>query len=386
MECIRLMDDVQQANQLLGVDAKYLTPFDAADPFNGQARLEGFLCQKPDHRYGALALLRVDGAPAPQAIYATPKLHYPFGKDGRFHFPPVQSIHLYEKLDGTNVLAYRYRNGAGQWRLTYKLRLAPTLRNSKWGPFLDFWRELLAKCPELPRLVEINRCHLSFEMYGARNAHLMAYETGLAAALLFGVRPENAAIVAPFQLETGAVPAAPLLGQLNAGDDPVARYGALRQEMEGRNHPVADDKLAGIEGAVWYVTEPGGRVTMWKCKPESVEQIHWAVGINKAAVVATCWNALETSDALNYEVLLPLLLEEYQADDVERFRPHVDAAIAQVNREFEFRQRVWAAYAQLQAQGLSIVTDKAPVMRALSAKFPRDQMKRVYAAILAKGA
>ena len=51
---------------------------------------------------------------------------------------------------------------------------------------------------------------------------------------------------------------------------------------------------------------------MWKCKPESVEDIHWATGINKAAVIATCWNALETSDVLNYDVLLPLLLEEYQ--------------------------------------------------------------------------
>jgi len=63
-------------------------------------------------------------------------LHYPFGKDGFFHFLPIKSIHLYEKLDGTNVLAYRYRDGDGQWRLTYKLRLSPTLRNSRWGPFL----------------------------------------------------------------------------------------------------------------------------------------------------------------------------------------------------------------------------------------------------------
>jgi len=52
-------------------------------------------------------LLRVDGRAVPQVIYATPKLKYPFGKDCRFHFPPIRRAHLYEKLDGTNVLAYR---------------------------------------------------------------------------------------------------------------------------------------------------------------------------------------------------------------------------------------------------------------------------------------
>jgi len=380
-----MASDLETASELLGVDAKWLTPFDIADPFNDELRLEGFLSQKPDHRYGGLALLRVGGESAPQVVYATPKLHYPFGKDGSFHFPPVERIDLYEKLDGTNVLAYRYRDAAGDMRLTYKLRLAPALRNSKWGPFLDYWRELLARHPEIPRLVETNACHISFEMYGARNAHLIAYENDLAVAALFGVRPSDASLVAPFQLDLLGVPAAPLLGELRAGDDPVARYNALRAEMETRNRPAGEEKLSGTEGAVWYVTEPSGRVTLWKCKPESVEQIHWATGINKPAVIATCWNALETSDTLNYEVLLPLLLEEYQPDDIERFRPHIDEVIAEVNREFDFRQRVWAAYDALRAQGLSIQTHKAEVMRALSGQFRRDQMKHVFSAIQQRG-
>ncbi len=88
------MTDLEQAATLLGVDAKFLQPFDVADPFNDEVRLEGLLCQKPNHTYGGLALLRVDGRSAPQRIFATPKLHYPFGKDGRFHFPPIQSVQL----------------------------------------------------------------------------------------------------------------------------------------------------------------------------------------------------------------------------------------------------------------------------------------------------
>jgi hypothetical protein len=39
---------------------------------------------------------------------------------------------------------------------------------------------------------------------------------------------------------------------------------------------------------------------LFKCKPESVEAIHWNGGINKAAVMATCWNLLETEDFLEY--------------------------------------------------------------------------------------
>jgi hypothetical protein len=85
---------------------------------------------------------------------------------------------------------------------------------------------------------------------------------------------------------------------------------------------------------------------------------------------------------LSYEVLLPLLLEEYQADDIEKFRPNIDAAITVVNREFEFRQRVWAAYAELRAQGLSLTADKAAVMRALSKNFRREEMSKVYAAVV----
>jgi hypothetical protein len=379
------MTDLEQAADLLGVDAKFLQAFDVGDPFNGGLRLEGFLCQRPDHRYGALAVLRVDGIPAPQRLFATPKLHYPFGKDGRFSFPPIQRAHVYEKLDGTNVLAYRYRDAGGRVLLSYKLRLSAVLRNSKWGPFLDYWREILERHPDLPGLVEANGCHLSFEMYGARNAHLIEYDDPLAVALLFGVRPADAAVVGPFELQAGTVPTAPLLGELRAGEDPVARFQALRDEMERRNEPAPEDKIAGTEGAVWYVSEPSDRVTLWKCKPESVEAIHWATGINKTAVIATCWNALETSDTLDYDTLLPLLLEEYQPDDIERFRPHIDAAIRQVNEEQAFRERVRDAYADVQTQGLSVSRDKAQVMRALSTRFAKAEMGHVYAAVVRLG-
>jgi hypothetical protein len=367
------------AKQLSGLEEKFLTPFDVTDPFNGDLRLEGFLSQRPDHRYGALAITHVGGELSPQLIYATPKLHYPFGRDGSFHFPPIRRAALYEKLDGTNVLAYKYRDAAGEHHLTYKLRLSAVLRNGKWGPFLDYWRELLERFPSIPELVERNACHISFEMYGARNAHLIQYEAALETAVLFGVRPGDASVVAPFELDLLGVPGALLHGELTAGDDPVARYAEMRAEMEKRNRPVEDERLAGTEGSVWFVVEPAGRVTLWKCKPESVEQIHWTAGINKKAVIATCWNCLETNDELTYEAVEPLLLEEYQEDDIRKFRPVIDECIRMVREEQEFKERVINEYKSV---GVSIGEDKGAVMRALSKIFPREQMKKVHSVIV----
>lgn len=366
------------ATQVSGLDAKWFQPFDVEDPFNNQLRLRGFLCQKPDHRYGALVITHVGEAEMPQLILATPKLHYPFGKDGSFHFPPIKRVHLYEKLDGTNVFAYRFQDAEGRWRQTYKLRLAPTLRNGRWGAFLEMWQELLRRHPMITRLVEANDCHISFEIYGRRNTHLVVYERDLAVAVLFGVR-RDASIVPLHQLELMDVPGAPLMGEMAARDDPVAKYAEIRAQMEKRNRPTEDDKLAGIEGAVWYVEEPDGRVTLWKCKPESVEAIHWALGINKKAVIATCWNFLETSDELCYETLLPMLAEDYESRDIEAFRPHIEECISHVKHEFEFKERVLETYDKL---GISIHADKATVMRALSKQFPRGEMKKVYTIIV----
>ena len=83
------MTDVSKAMELLELAEKWLEPFDVIDPFSS-LRLAGYLSLKPDYRYGALALLKVGGREAPQQILATPKLHYPFDRNGAFHFPSVR--------------------------------------------------------------------------------------------------------------------------------------------------------------------------------------------------------------------------------------------------------------------------------------------------------
>ena len=124
------MIDVSKAMELLELGENWLEPFDVIDPFSG-LQLEGYLLLKPDHRYGALALLKVGGQEAPQRILATPKLHYPFDRNGAFHFPSVKQIDIYEKIDGTNVLIYPFKDAQNNSHVTYKLRLHPVLP-SKW--------------------------------------------------------------------------------------------------------------------------------------------------------------------------------------------------------------------------------------------------------------
>lgn len=74
-----------------------------------------------------------------------------------------------------------------------------------------------------------------------------------------------------------------------------------------------------------------------------------------------------------------------QSDDIERFRANIDDAIRQVNAQQAFASESAKPTETLTAQGLTITSDKAMVMRALSTRFPRDQMRRVYAAIVPLG-
>lgn len=369
------------AAQILGGDKKRTQLFSCEDPFNPGVSIEGVLSLRPDHNYGSMVILRVDGRRCRQTVRATPKLHYPFDKGGTFRFPVARSIHFYEKLDGTNILSYAYDHPDGRRLVSHKLRLAPFVRNGRWGSFLDMWRELLQSHPQIPGLVLDSGYNFSFEMYGSRNEHLIRYKNSLEVALLFGIGRANGCVAAPHMLDLRGVPAAALLGEVGRGDDPVARYEEMRKFLEGGNSKETDGKISGREGAVWYLRGGGGEVSMWKCKPESVESIHWATGINKASVLATCWNSLESSDALDYGTLEPLLLEEYQQDDILKFRAHIDACIAEVNEENSFRSAVREAYGEIQERGLRLETDKGAVMRILSGKFPRDKMTKVYGAI-----
>ncbi|MCP5104667.1 MAG: hypothetical protein GY950_14885, partial [bacterium] len=196
----------------LNIKEKDLQPFEAQDPIHPQNTLKGFISRKSDHRYGAVAITHINNKDAYQLHYATPKQHYPFGKDGKFNFPPAKEIEVYEKLDGTNVCAYRYYFQEKPFQ-TYKLRLYPVLRNSKFGNFLDLWQEMLDKYPQLADICQTNNCSVSFELYGSRNTHLITYDTSLDIVLPSAITPAGQ-IISPPTLDTAVKPAAKQLAQI----------------------------------------------------------------------------------------------------------------------------------------------------------------------------
>lgn len=374
-------DNLSKACALLDLEAKYLQEFEAEDPFNPGNVVSGFVARKSDHRYGAMAILKVCGKDATQVVFATPKLHYPFDEEGQFRFPPIKQIHLYEKLDGTNVLSYAYHGAQGEVFRSFKLRLSPFIRNTKRWPFLDHWKEVIARRPAIETVAEKNNCNISFELYGAQNPLLISYDVPLDAALLFGIDAKTTKVIPPHELDLCGLSTPELVETIQEVGDPVVKFQALRGALEAKNSRDGD-KIVGSEGLVWYITEASGRVSLWKCKPESVEEIHWAGNINKAAVLATCWNALETADRLTFDVLKPLLLEEYQAADIAAYRKHIDDCIGHVQGEADFRCTVQGAYDEVKASGITLEADKGGVMRALAAKFDAKQMKRVYSALV----
>ena len=113
-----------------------------------------------------------------------------------------------------------------------------------------------------------------------------------------------------------------------------------------------------------------------------MEAIHWKGGINKGAVTATCWNMMETDDALHYGKLERLLLEEYSQAEIDAFREHIDAYMEAVGEALRFRDLVLATYSNI---GIKLTEDKTSVMRRLSGEFPRALMKKVYTLILRYG-
>ena len=361
--------------------------FEQKDPFNPENVVRGFISRRPTKFYGALLIGWVNGkeCPQPQLIYATPKMHYPFDKPSdkpdaqrRWRFPKAQKIEVYTKIDGTNILAYEYRDAAGRSFITYKVRLRPFVQNSKWGEFQDMWFDMLKCYPQIPSVVRKNQCAVSFELYGGPNDKMtIQYDLPLSIALLFGVK--DGSILAPSQLDTLELPTSPL--EQIVTHDYVWTYQEIQQKKDDQLVVLGGGRFKGDEGAMWYLFTPEGKVLQYKCKPPSIEETHWAMGshsMNRNNVITTCWNVFESFDELNYDNLLALLREEWPDIEIEKNGELIERAISHVNDEAEFRARVLDTYGELDE---AVKTDIPTIMRALSPHFLRIEMGRVYAVV-----
>ena len=251
-----------RAEELLGTRCK---PFTEVDPFNKGNTVEGLIGIHSDHRYGSLFITSINGFDEEQLIFATPKLHYPFDKVGRYDFPSAQTIETYTKLDGTNIFMFRY-TAQGRTYTSYKTRLRPFLASlGRFGDFLDMWKEMLLNYPDIPKLFLTNpqMDGFSFELYGSLNRHLMKYSVALDTALLFAIKGD-AEVIPPswLNLESLALPVVTLESKITGNY--VWEY---EQSQETMNAALKDTDvgLEGQEGTVWYLLTKDGAWLQLKC-------------------------------------------------------------------------------------------------------------------------
>lgn len=365
----------ERACEALGVKEDEVREFDVMDGFN-RNRLYGFICRRSDHRYGAMVILGVNDESCEQVIWGTPKQHYPFDRNGKFNWPKVVKIQAWEKLDGTNILAYHYKYKCDDF-VTFKTRLTPVVKDMGFGLFESMWREILKRETWVNAAIAANPEHnLSFELYGQRNPITVKYETPLDAALLFGVRRVDHAICPPTALKTDGAKLPQSYAVL--GGDLTGVYNSFRESMAREN----DAELV-VEGMVLYahVGEPSWR--QFKCKPEQIEKIHWANGgIPKNAVWTTAVNAYEATDKPTVDDIIELLKEEYNETQIEKSISRIHKIHSEVYYHMVFVGEVNKAWGVAAEKGFDVTKDKAATMRFLSQFFNKNEMRRVGSVVL----
>jgi hypothetical protein len=376
--------NIEDAAKLLDIKDNELNHFEENDPYNNNI-ISGYLCRRSDHRYGALVIYKVNGREVePQVIYCTPKLHYPFSTsdigDRNYKWPKFKRVYVYTKLDGTNVCIYSYADADNVRYVTFKTRLTPILKESKFGNFLEMWNDVLKMYPDLrkPKDVLEGKWSLSFEMYGTRNPLLIKYDVSLDTRLLFGVEQSRHLVLIPQIFDVK--PSLECLKELTSTADITKFYDELRKEAKDNNVHNEDGSVSGSEGFVLYVQTETDEYMQFKCKPEDIEAIHWVNdSIPHYSIINTTLNAVEdySGDDITTETffnhVIELLKEEYSQLQIdkswERIKKDIQIGIAKIL----FRQKVADCSKLIDTDG-----DKGFIMRQLSQWFDKKDMRQVY--------
>ena len=356
--------------------------FEDVDPFNSQNTLRGEIgINKSD--YGCLMITHInDVEQVPfQVVRTTPKIPYPFSKDGKWLLPPVSLIEAYEKLDGTNIFMFRY-TFEGETFVTYKTRLTPFVKNGLFGDFFDMWNRMLGRYPSIPSLFELDEnCDgFSFEMFGSLNKHLIQYKHSLDTALLFGIKNNKIVPLSRIDphhtIQKEHVPFADFITSYKG--DFQEGYKDEQEEMETNLEKVNDDTYTGPEGQIWYAHTEIGDVLMFKCKPETVENIHWAISsplIHENSIRGATYNSAESGD-VNVVNVKTLLLEEYDRVKIELSHDRIVKIVREVVGELRLRKTIKEA---IDMEGIDLTSMKLQdVMRRLAPQFTKADMRDVY--------
>jgi hypothetical protein len=376
---------IPKSATILGVYESTLAAFLTEDPFNNGNTLEGVICNQSGHTYGALIIWKVNGeAVEPRRIYCTPKLYYPFTDDSSFQrkykFPRYKAVRVYEKLDGTNICQYFYKDAAGKYYTTYKTRLTPVVLNTRIKQFEDMWKTMLTKYPAIENIREelYDKFSFSYELYGNKNLHAVRYNTDLDVRPIFSISQADALINTPddkFGFNKDAEPVASFGEKV----DIVNLYEKMRYEARAKSRKEGDC-IVGHEGYVFYVLTSDDKWVMYKCKSELVESRDWiGHSIPKSIIIPTVWNALETEEELSRAKITTLLSEEFDEELVNKSVSDIDFCIKYVKDKIVFREKVLKFYRE---HNLDLNKDKARTMKCFSQHFSKNELKNVYTTLV----
>lgn len=365
---------IDKASEILEVKKGELKEFQVTDHFNLPNFIEGVICRRSDYRYGSMIIFSVNHKKIePQIIYGTPKLEYPFDRNGNFHWPKVNELEVWEKLDGTNILAYKYNDGEREYT-TFKTRLTPVVTDSQFDSFNSMWKELLAENNWIEEAINNNpNYNLSFELYGARNPITVLYDIDLDTRLLFGVRRTDHSIKPPSQLKIDTN-YTPEKTNINKNDELTVIYNSIRDKIEDETNK---DKIL-TEGVVLYAHTGGPSWRMFKAKPESIQRMHWAASgiIPKSDLWTTAINSFESKEP-SLEYFIELLKEEYTEDMIYKSKTRIKNTFLDARRHVETYKRVNEIWLKAKLAGYDIINDKASTLRFMSQHFHKKDMRMV---------
>ena len=369
--------NIQQASRFLQVQGKVVGEFEREDIFNDNI-IKGFICRQSDYRYGAMIICKINDEECEQVIWGTPKLHYPFDKNGKYNWPAINQLEIYEKLDGTNILAYHYKYKDKDF-VSFKTRLGPVVSDMAFGNFRSMWIEYYEDNDWIKDIIKLNPDYnLSFELFGERNLITVFYDFPLEVNLLFGIHQNRHSIRPPSQLKLTTETKIAPKSTIKTFDDLTKLYNDFRKDS---SELIKKNDLV-TEGNVFYVHS--GKWHMYKCKPEEIEKIHWAAGggIPKISLWNTIINAFEDIDNPTMDDIEELLLEEYTKEQIIKSRKKFEKFYKKALKDMEFKKKVNEAWAKARAAGFDIREDKRKTMRFLSEFFDKHEMRKVGSTIL----
>ncbi|MEW5989215.1 MAG: hypothetical protein AB1791_21530 [Chloroflexota bacterium] len=380
---------LDQIIAITNVSAKHWQPFEITSP--GGIPFAGYLCRQESEKLGLLAVTEMDGRPRLELIYAMPKIHYPYQVDQQgvtqIVIPVTKNVvdaRFTLKLDGTAIIFYPLTDPEGKvLEVVPRTRLQPVISPSRWGDWASLLAEVLPDRRPVEQAIRDQNVVLVFELWGYRNPHLIKYTTPLALTLHTAIRHKKVVSyrrLADFAGRYGF----DLIPSLEVTTPDLAglaqAYRRLQEQMEAHNRAAGQDVYVE-EGAI-LVLSTTETATYYKCKPPSIEEIHWTAGqhLSKEIIQHALYKMLENGyDFANGRV--EDLKVELAADFEEPEIAYADDLIQRLFLDFsiELQRKEWLRQL-VNSSGLD-PHDLPALMRYLSQHYAKKEMGWVYAAV-----